>query len=303
MASPMCCAPEIDAVLHRERLRQRQEAAASAADAAGKIARRRDGAGRRGELSDRAGQGAAMVAGGLSREPSAPIKDAMLLTPPSTVRAFSAGYRPVLHGSAECSQCRIDFQRARECRASRMRAASAMREAGRHCGRSAPFDAAPSGDVDRDSRTRAYPSLCRASLAPRAERHQLGFGDVAAHRRHAAIGGRDDVALRHELRDRVDHLDDVLGGLDGVAGDVDHAGLDDLALEQAEQFQRHPRVAAFDRDLLDRAFGDRRKDILILPPLAAERLLPVGIGLDAVAVADVHGGGAGQALRRRAPAP
>ena len=28
------------------------------------------------------------------------IKDAMLLTPPSTLRALSAGYRPVLHKSA-----------------------------------------------------------------------------------------------------------------------------------------------------------------------------------------------------------
>ena len=34
------------------------------------------------------------------REASAPITDAMLLTPPSTVRAFGAGYRPVLHASA-----------------------------------------------------------------------------------------------------------------------------------------------------------------------------------------------------------
>ena len=30
------------------------------------------------------------------------IEDAMLLTPPSTLRAISAGYRPVLHESAEC---------------------------------------------------------------------------------------------------------------------------------------------------------------------------------------------------------
>ena len=29
-----------------------------------------------------------------------PVKDAMLLTPPSTLRAFGAGYRPVLHPSA-----------------------------------------------------------------------------------------------------------------------------------------------------------------------------------------------------------
>jgi hypothetical protein len=34
------------------------------------------------------------------RESSAPLGEAMLLTPPSTVRAFSAGYRPVLHPSA-----------------------------------------------------------------------------------------------------------------------------------------------------------------------------------------------------------
>jgi hypothetical protein len=33
------------------------------------------------------------------RQASAPLSDAMLLTPPSTVRAFSAGYRPVLHAS------------------------------------------------------------------------------------------------------------------------------------------------------------------------------------------------------------
>jgi hypothetical protein len=33
-------------------------------------------------------------------KPSAPLNDAMLLTPPSTVRAFGAGYRPVLHPSA-----------------------------------------------------------------------------------------------------------------------------------------------------------------------------------------------------------
>ena len=34
------------------------------------------------------------------REPRDGIRDAALLTPPSTVRAFSAGYRPVLHPSA-----------------------------------------------------------------------------------------------------------------------------------------------------------------------------------------------------------
>ena len=35
------------------------------------------------------------------RRASAAIDDAMLLTPPSTLRAISAGYRPVLHASAD----------------------------------------------------------------------------------------------------------------------------------------------------------------------------------------------------------
>ena len=64
-------ARDVDAVLHRERLARRQETIARAAGAAGKIARRHDGFERRGELPDRAGTGAAMVAGGLSGAVSA----------------------------------------------------------------------------------------------------------------------------------------------------------------------------------------------------------------------------------------
>lgn len=141
---------------------------------------------------------------------------------------------------------------------------------------------------------RHQPSLSRASAAP-AERHQLGFRDLPPHRRHAAIGGGDDVALGHEFRHCVDHLNDIIRRFHRVAGDIDDAGLNDLALQQREQIERDPGIAAFDRNLLDRAGIDRGEDLLILPPLAPERLLPVGIGLDAVAVADVHGGGAGEA--------
>ena len=46
---------------------------------------------------------------------------------------------------------------------------------------------------------------------------------------------------------------------------------------------------------VDPARRQRRKNLLVLPPLAAERRLPVDVGLDAVAVADVHGGGAVEA--------
>ncbi len=92
-------APEIDAVLHRERL------------ASGKklhrlpmpIARLPDGA-----MVQAGGDSFLIVQGralkwspaGYSRATRLP-EDAMLLTPPSTVRAFAAGYRPVLHPSAQ----------------------------------------------------------------------------------------------------------------------------------------------------------------------------------------------------------
>ena len=92
-------AREIDAVLHRERLdrgNKRLHPLPAPVD----------------ELPD----GAMVQAGGESfliaqgralawspagyREPPNAIEDAMLLTPPSTLRSLSAGYRPVLHPSA-----------------------------------------------------------------------------------------------------------------------------------------------------------------------------------------------------------
>ena len=63
---------------------------------------------------------------------------------------------------------------------------------------------------------------------------------------------------------------------------------------------------AFQADLLDGAGGQRREHLLVLPPLRAQRLLPVDIGGDAVAVADVNGRRAAETLgrafqRRHAP--
>jgi hypothetical protein len=93
-------ARDIDAVLHRERL------------AAGREKRLRPLPMRLEKLPDGAmvasGETSYLIAQGRAlqwspagyREASEPVRDAMLLTPPSTVRAFSAGYRPVLHPSA-----------------------------------------------------------------------------------------------------------------------------------------------------------------------------------------------------------
>jgi hypothetical protein len=91
-------APEMDAVLHRERL--------ASAKKLHPLPRAID------KLPDgsmvRAGGESFLIAQGRPllwspsgyRAASGSIKDAKLLTPPSTLRAFLAGYRPVLHPSA-----------------------------------------------------------------------------------------------------------------------------------------------------------------------------------------------------------
>ena len=135
---------------------------------------------------------------------------------------------------------------------------------------SAPWPSAASLATAMSRRIGAMPQLVPAMI--------FSFGDVF-----------------HRL---ADHGGDLLGRLDLVGRDVDHADLHVLAVEQRQQAHRHPRVAAFDRDLIDPALRQRRKDLLVLPPFAAERRLPVDIGLDAVAVADVDGGGAGEPLDR-----
>jgi len=95
-------APEMDAVLHRERF-------ASAKTrhplpmAIGKLP---DGA------MVRAGEDSFLIVRGKAlkwtpsgyRAVKGEIRDAQLLTPPSTVRAFAAGYRPAIHPSAEARQ-------------------------------------------------------------------------------------------------------------------------------------------------------------------------------------------------------
>src|SRR5207302_8738632 len=126
-----------------------QEAAASDAGAAGKIARRSDAAGGRGELSDRPGQGAVVVTGRLS---------------PGEVRAKG-------RDAADAAFDAARFQRRLP--------ASVARERGE----------ASWVDGWLNS-SQPLPRELRAG----AKRHQLGFGDLPAHRRHAAIGGRDDVA-------------------------------------------------------------------------------------------------------------
>jgi hypothetical protein len=92
-------APEIDAVLHRERLDGRNKRLHPLPIGLDGLP---DGAMvQQGSESYLIVQGRPFqwsLAG--YRETTGAIKGALLLTPPSTLRAFSAGYRPVLHPSA-----------------------------------------------------------------------------------------------------------------------------------------------------------------------------------------------------------
>jgi hypothetical protein len=92
-------ARDIDAVLHRERLsgaKKRLHAWTMPLEELHDGEMLQEG---HGEFSDRAGPALAWSPAGYRKAPNA-IQDAMLLTPPSTLRALLAGYRPVLHKSA-----------------------------------------------------------------------------------------------------------------------------------------------------------------------------------------------------------
>jgi hypothetical protein len=95
-------APGIDAVLHRERF----ASAKKLHPLPGPLEKLPDG------TMVQAGEESFLIAQGKPllwspagyRAVKGEITDAKLLTPPSTVRAFAAGYTPVIHGSAEQSE-------------------------------------------------------------------------------------------------------------------------------------------------------------------------------------------------------
>ena len=57
------------------------------------------------------------------------------------------------------------------------------------------------------------------------------------------------------------------------------------------------RVHAFQTDLVNAALGQGREYFFVLTPFLAQGVFPIDIGLDAIAIANVHGSGAGQPLR------
>jgi hypothetical protein len=226
-----------------------------AADAAARIARRRDGAGGRRELSDRAGQGAAVVAGRLSRGAHAPLESAMLLTPPSTLRALrrdiarAASERAfeasLLKRSGPFSSTLIRDSRSVQsrtiCRQRCSKGPLARRLScpGRGLRRSidkrelfaairASWQRRRDQQRQNDRRGQVTTALFAAAApAPAPSAISLASAICAASAPCRNWWWRRCCSFGTNFIDVLDHLGDILGGLDRVAGDVDHAGLHD----------------------------------------------------------------------------
>ena len=82
---------------------------------------------------------------------------------------------------------------------------------------------------------------------------------------------------------------DFVRGLDRLARHVDGPEHDFLAADELDEVHRDMGVLAFQRDDVDGGPLQKRERLLVLPPFRPEGRLPVGVRLDPVAVADVHG--------------
>ena len=103
---PILAAPELDALLHRERLQQRRKRLHALPRP---VSRLPDGA-----MVASDGEAFLIVSGHALRwtpfgyeTMSQPLRDAKLITPPSTLGALLAGYRPLLHPTAEAASVAI----------------------------------------------------------------------------------------------------------------------------------------------------------------------------------------------------
>ena len=61
-----------------------------------------------------------------------------------------------------------------------------------------------------------------------------------------------------------------------------------FAANKLNQVHGHMRVVALQRDDIDTGFLQLGESLFILSPLRAQGLFPIGIGLDAIAIANMH---------------
>src|SRR5207247_3663130 len=85
---------------------------------------------------------------------------------------------------------------------------------------------------------------------PGGECAELADRERAVHRRHAAIGAREEALRRHESECPLDRRRDLFRRLAMLARDIDRAEQDILPAEQPEQLDRHLPAGALDRGLV-----------------------------------------------------
>ena len=103
--------------------------------------------------------------------------------------------------------------------------------------------------------------------------------------------------LGHKLQGASNSVSHFFGRFNHVAGHINHPNHHVFAFQQGHHLGRHVRVVTLQAHLLDAALGQGRKHPFVLTPFVTQGFFPVVVGFDAIAVANVNGGGAGQALR------
>lgn len=142
------------------------------------------------------------------------------------------------------------------------------------------------------------PSLCHRSgaefapddLCASTQGMQLAPGHVAGQGGHAAVGRGVEFVGIHELQRFAQGVGDLFGRFDGIGCHVDGAYHDFLAADELDQVHRDVRVLAFQGDDVNAGFLQLGERFLVLQPFRTQGFFPVGVGLDAVTVADVYGG-------------
>ena len=141
------------------------------------------------------------------------------------------------------------------------------------------------------------PNRCRAKAAPAPSATSFASATSRAHRRHAAIGAGEQPLRRHERQRLRDRVRDLLGRLHPVGRHVDHA--DSTSLPANSRISAIGTASGGIPAKPGRSgCSPAEERPLVLPPLRAQRPLPIDVCLDAVAVTDMHRGLAAQPLGR-----
>jgi hypothetical protein len=144
----------------------------------------------------------------------------------------------------------------------------------------------------------AFTGSARPPGPPLSQRRQLGLGDLAAHRRQAAVGAGDQPLLGHELQapDRWSRRSPPGVSIRSEATSITPT-ITSLPSSRRISSGGTCEWMHSSETWSIATLREGREDLLVLAPFLAERRLPVDVRLDAVAVADVHRGLALQPLR------